>query len=248
MLRDAATKSSRRRSRRDQRRDGTLLIRRPLLLAGPHPKQRPSGANRSWRLWFAASVIGASIAAFVGWGGEGCFVVPKPGFEPGRGCPQRCLRPPRLPFRHFGAARNRNRRRADASAGIRLAWEQRPRHDAVLRVALIGPACELVRRLESHQGGREVRAIDHAASRAVPLDAEFRHRHHRAAMARLPVGRRAPGRARPGGRRADRWRRASQGPAPRRSTTGCHGPAPRTDRTPRACREGPTHGAVMQTI
>jgi hypothetical protein len=36
----------------------------------------------------------------------GCFVretvVPKPGFEPGRGCPQRCLRPSRLPFRHFG--------------------------------------------------------------------------------------------------------------------------------------------------
>ena len=29
-------------------------------------------------------------------------LVPKPGFEPGRGCPQRCLRPPRLPFRHFG--------------------------------------------------------------------------------------------------------------------------------------------------
>ena len=29
-------------------------------------------------------------------------VVPKPGLEPTRGCPQRCLRPSRLPFRHFG--------------------------------------------------------------------------------------------------------------------------------------------------
>ncbi len=32
------------------------------------------------------------------------FLVPKVGFEPTRGCPQRCLRPPRLPFRHFGRA------------------------------------------------------------------------------------------------------------------------------------------------
>ena len=28
-------------------------------------------------------------------------LVAKVGFEPTRGCPQRCLRPPRLPFRHF---------------------------------------------------------------------------------------------------------------------------------------------------
>ena len=30
------------------------------------------------------------------------MVVPKVGLEPTRGCPQRCLRPPRMPFRHFG--------------------------------------------------------------------------------------------------------------------------------------------------
>ena len=29
-------------------------------------------------------------------------MVPTPGFEPGRGRPQRFLRPPRLPFRHIG--------------------------------------------------------------------------------------------------------------------------------------------------
>ena len=33
-------------------------------------------------------------------------LVPKVGFEPTRGCPQRCLRPSRLPFRHFGSRRN----------------------------------------------------------------------------------------------------------------------------------------------
>ena len=42
----------------------------------------------------------------VGQGRRSCLVtpgvVPKLGFEPRRGCPQRCLRPPRLPFRHFG--------------------------------------------------------------------------------------------------------------------------------------------------
>ena len=38
------------------------------------------------------------------------LVVPKVGFEPTRGCPQRCLRPQRLPFRHFGAERHPNRR------------------------------------------------------------------------------------------------------------------------------------------
>ena len=32
-------------------------------------------------------------------------LVPKVGIEPTRGCPQRCLRPPRLPFRHFGRGR-----------------------------------------------------------------------------------------------------------------------------------------------
>ena len=31
------------------------------------------------------------------------------GFEPTRGCPQRCLRPPRLPFRHFGTDEDRSR-------------------------------------------------------------------------------------------------------------------------------------------
>lgn len=31
-------------------------------------------------------------------------MVPSPGLEPGRGCPQWCLRPRRLPFRQLGAA------------------------------------------------------------------------------------------------------------------------------------------------
>jgi hypothetical protein len=163
--------------------DRKLRIRRPSVLAGPHPKQRPSGANRSWRLRSDGPVIGGSIAAFprerrrrkrvvncertrcgfsssrrlpsavhsaransggsirrcprTKWlpnrtreplatgeprgrrgalscprhGGHdrpnaGAKVVPKMGFEPIRGCPQRCLRPPRLPFRHFGADRH----------------------------------------------------------------------------------------------------------------------------------------------
>jgi len=33
------------------------------------------------------------------------LLVPKGGLEPPRGCPQRFLRPPRLPFRHFGHCR-----------------------------------------------------------------------------------------------------------------------------------------------
>jgi hypothetical protein len=32
------------------------------------------------------------------------LLVPKVGVEPTRGCPQRFLRPSRLPFRHFGDA------------------------------------------------------------------------------------------------------------------------------------------------
>ena len=34
-------------------------------------------------------------------------MVPKAGIEPARGCPQRFLRPSRLPFRHFGRERGR---------------------------------------------------------------------------------------------------------------------------------------------
>jgi len=34
-----------------------------------------------------------------------CLLLPKGGLEPPRGCPQRFLRPPRLPFRHFGNCR-----------------------------------------------------------------------------------------------------------------------------------------------
>jgi hypothetical protein len=42
------------------------------------------------------------------------MVVPKVGFEPTRGCPQRILSPPRLPFRHFGTDRHRT---GSAAAG-----------------------------------------------------------------------------------------------------------------------------------
>jgi hypothetical protein len=36
------------------------------------------------------------------------ILVAKVGFEPTRGCPQRCLRPPRLPFRHFALPGHRS--------------------------------------------------------------------------------------------------------------------------------------------
>ena len=46
--------------------DGRLATWSPAGLAGPQPKQRPAGANRSWRLAsFRPTVIGASIAVTI---------------------------------------------------------------------------------------------------------------------------------------------------------------------------------------
>jgi hypothetical protein len=52
--------------------------------------------------------------------------MPKVGFEPTRGRPQRFLRPPRLPFRHFGNTML-DYTASDAPLSIRYASRERPR-------------------------------------------------------------------------------------------------------------------------
>ena len=86
-------------------------------------------------------------------------VVPKVGLEPTRACTQRCLRPSRLPFRHFGAAFNRKRRWVAPSAGIGFPWEERADDGTELHVAVVGPACQGVRRPERHQRGSKIGAL-----------------------------------------------------------------------------------------
>ena len=61
--------------------------------------------------------------------------VPKAGFEPARGCPQRFLRPSRMPFRHFGAV-----------PGLAGSW-----YTGTGFVA--GPCCASVRIMWSHSTG-----------------------------------------------------------------------------------------------
>ena len=57
----------------------------------------PEGRDAVALLSIAGQALGRSLA-------QQCLdeLVPKVGFEPTRGCPQRFLRPSRLPFRHFG--------------------------------------------------------------------------------------------------------------------------------------------------
>jgi hypothetical protein len=67
----------------------------PLGLVGASGFEPPTSATRTLR---STRLSHAPNCATL-W-----RLVPKVGVEPTRGCPQRFLRPPRLPFRHFGVA------------------------------------------------------------------------------------------------------------------------------------------------
>ena len=133
-------------------------------------------------------------------------VVPKVGFEPTRGCPQRCLRPPRLPFRHFGrGSRYRSRPRAPRHV-TRRAGTRRP-----LGVSR-GPMLDSPRLSNRRPEG--------PPDRGGPSLDDGRRRPR-------PAPRPDPARARRDGRprRIQRPRRVLPGPAVRAGRA--HGPGPR---------------------